>query len=109
MLFHSFDVVPFGYPNPGPFWSHASIVLMGNKHVIQWNDFHVAIKGAGDYGVLARCPVLHVRSTVQYIVDIGVGNDLECSSPCPKFISPIVRSMLFPANLHESLIVLPLD
>ena len=65
------------------------LVMMGYKHVIQRNDFHVPIKDTGDHSVLARCPVLHVRPAVHHIFDVCIGYDLEGSGPCPKFISLI--------------------
>ena len=49
--------------------------------------FHVSIKDTGDHSVLARCPVLHIRPAVHYIIDVCVGYDLEGSGPRPEFIS----------------------
>ena len=74
------------------------LVMMGYEHVVQWNDFHVPIKDAGDHSVLARCPVLHIRPAVHDIINVGIGYDLEGSGPCPKLISFVCLLDVIPSQ-----------
>ena len=64
-------------------------VVMGYKHVIQRNDFHVSIKDTGD--TVSWHDALSSTSDPLSITSLMSALDmiLKVSGPCPKFVSLI--------------------